>query len=446
MLYRKWGSEKDFVVSYTSSAEDDKTIIEEVKLVMKAHVIELYLSGYINEIIAKKILQAINSFREYNGSYEDVHEAIEDYVIKVAGEDGGWVGLGRSRNDHVASALRLKMREYLIDVLESLYSLRKSILNKASKSTNIVIPAFTHFQPAQPTSLAHYLLYLEEELNTMWLIIFNSLKLVNRSPLGSGAVVGTNVKLDRKREAELLGFDTIITNTISATSSRVDLINAVYSLMLLTLILSRFAEDMVLLSSSFIGLLKLPDTHVSTSSLMPQKRNAVTMEVLRTKIAECFGHFSSLIVMYKSLPSGYNLDLQEMNRHYWACIPHIISSLSVVRDLIENLQVNENYTIDNSITATDAAEDLSLTGIPYRKAYMEVASKIRAGTFVGGISPKASLEKKSVLGSPNPDIISKEIKSKDEQLESQYNEFKEYVNSIISKLGELKVIEDDVLQ
>lgn len=158
MLYRKWGTDKDFVVSYTSSNESDREIIEEVKTVMKAHVIELYLSGYIKKDTAKKILQAINSFREYTGNYEDIHEAIEDYIIKLVGEEGGWVGLGRSRNDHVSTALRLKMRDYLVNVFEALYSLRISILKRAEKTTEVIIPVYTHFQPAQPTSLAHYLL------------------------------------------------------------------------------------------------------------------------------------------------------------------------------------------------------------------------------------------------------------------------------------------------
>jgi argininosuccinate lyase (EC 4.3.2.1) len=300
VLYRKWGTDKDFVVSYTSSNESDREIIEEVKTVMKAHVIELYLSGYIKKDTAKKILQAISSFREYTGNYEDIHEAIEDYIIKLVGEEGGWVGLGRSRNDHVSTALRLKMRDYLVNVFEALYSLRISILERAEKTTEVIIPIYTHFQPAQPTSLAHYLLYVDEELDSVWDQLFTSLRLVNRSPLGSGAIVGTNVKLNRKREAEMLGFEGLVYSTISATASRLDLISAISSLTLLMLIFSRIAEDLILLSSSFVGIIKLPDSHVSTSSLMPQKRNAVTMEILRTKAGECFGHLSSLVTIYKA--------------------------------------------------------------------------------------------------------------------------------------------------
>ncbi|BFH74532.1 argininosuccinate lyase [Sulfurisphaera javensis] len=444
VLYRKWGSEKDYVSTYTSSIESDKEILEEVKLVMKAHVIELYLSGYLNKEIAGKIISAINSFHEIKEGYEDVHEALEDYIIKTVGEEGGWVGFGRSRNDHVATALRLRVRKYLIDILYSLLDLRKTCIEKSKVSKEILFPTYTHFQPAQPSTLAHYLLYIEDELYSIWNYLFSSLLMVNRSPLGSGAIVGTNAKLDRKREAELLGFDDIIYNTISATSSRLDLIQSISNLSLLMLFLSRISEDLILLSSMFINLVKIPDSHVSTSSLMPQKRNAVTLEVLRSKAGECFGDLSSLYVIYKGLPSGYNLDLQEMNKHYWNCIKMVIPSLEVINSIINGIEVQE-FKVDEKITATDVAEDLAITGIPYRKAYMEVANKIRAGTFISEISPKISIYKKAVIGSPNPELLAEEIKNKENRLIEDENKLKSYEEKILGKLNELKVIEDDIL-
>ncbi|MBB5252324.1 argininosuccinate lyase [Sulfurisphaera ohwakuensis] len=444
VLYRRWGTEKDFVSTYTSSIDSDKEIVEEVKVVMKAHVIELYLSGYIAKDTAKRILLAINSFHELKEGYEDIHEALEDHIIKTVGEEGGWVGFGRSRNDHVATALRLKMRKYLVEILYDIISLRKTLIEKSKTSTEILFPTYTHFQPAQPSTLAHYFLYIEDELDTIWNYIYSSLLLVNRSPLGSGAIVGTNVKLDRKREAELLGFDDIIYNTISATSSRLDLINAVSNLSLLMLFFSRIAEDLILLSSMFINIVKLPDSHVSTSSLMPQKRNAVTLEILRSKAGECFGDLSSLFNIYKGLPSGYNLDLQEMNKHYWDCVKIVISSIEVINSILEGIEVL-NFQLDDKTTATDVAEDLAITGIPYRKAYMEVANKIRAGTFISEISPKTSIYKKAVMGSPNPELIKEEIKIKENRIVEEENKLKKYEEKIIGKMNELKVIEDDLI-
>ncbi|MEM4001808.1 MAG: argininosuccinate lyase, partial [Saccharolobus sp.] len=313
MLYRKWGSEKDEVVNYTSSIDSDKEIIEEVKLTMKAHVISLYLSGYIKKEAAKKMLAALNEFKEISQGYEDVHEALEDFLLKNVGEEAGWIGLGRSRNDHVATALRLKLRNKLIELLTEINSLRKTLLDKAREHITTIFPSYTHLQLAQPTTFAHYLTYIEEELASRWEIIFSTLKLVNKSPLGSGAIVGTNVKIDREKEAELLGFDDIVYNTLSATSSRADIITTISELTVLMVVLSRIAEDLIFFSSN--KLVKLPDSHVSTSSLMPQKRNPVTMEILRAKAAESIGILTSLLSIYKGLPTGYNLDLQEMNKY-----------------------------------------------------------------------------------------------------------------------------------
>jgi len=187
----------------------------------------------------------LNEFKEISQGYEDVHEALEDFLLKNVGEEAGWIGLGRSRNDHVATALRLKLRNKLIELLTEINSLRKTLLDKAKEHITTIFPSYTHLQLAQPTTFAHYLTYIEEELASRWEIIFFTLKLVNRSPLGSGAIVGTNVKIDREKEAELLGFDDIVYNTLSATSSRADIITTISELTVLMVVLSRIAEDLI---------------------------------------------------------------------------------------------------------------------------------------------------------------------------------------------------------
>ncbi|MCQ4345712.1 MAG: lyase family protein, partial [Sulfolobaceae archaeon] len=166
MLYRDWKAEE--AVKYTSSIAWDKEILDQVKLVLKAHVIELYLSGYVSRETAAKLVRAIGSFREIPESYEDVHEAIEDYLLKVVGEEAGWVGFARSRNDHVATALRLKARDMLIDLLDDLLDLRSRLLERAEREKETLFPVYTHFQPAQPSTFGHYLSYVEEELASRW--------------------------------------------------------------------------------------------------------------------------------------------------------------------------------------------------------------------------------------------------------------------------------------
>ncbi len=441
MLYRKWGSSGDEVISFTSSVEFDREIIDEVKLTMKAHVIELYLDKIISKEIAGKIISAINDFKEIPSGYEDIHEALEDYIIKKVGDEGGWIGLGRSRNDHVATALRLKVRGELLSILDELIKLREILLDKAEKFVDVIFPSFTHLQPAQPTTFGHYLAYIEEELYSAWEISFSNLKLINRSPLGSGAIVGSNVNINREREAEMLGFDDLITNTISATSSRIDLISSISSMVTLSLILSRIAEDMIIFSS--MKLVKLPDNQVSTSSLMPQKRNPVTMEIMRAKAGELIGFFTALASMYKGLPSGYDLDMQEMNKYYWYSFEYSKESISVLSSLFEGIEVMQN-NLDESMLATDEAENLSLQGIPYRKAYFEVSSKVMKGTFTPSINFKESINLKKTEGSPNPEILKNDIKKARNRIDENIGRLNEFKLKISNKISQLKAIENDL--
>ncbi|MCG3108631.1 Argininosuccinate lyase [Metallosphaera sp. J1] len=445
MLYRKWGSKEDKVVTYTSSSREDVRILDKVKQVMKAHVIELFLSGNITKDEARKLLQGINSFTRIDPSYEDVHEALEDHLIKTAGEAGGSIGLGRSRNDHVATALRLEMREELLALLEQLLDFRGMILKRAEENLGTPFVVYTHFQPAQPTSFGHYLLYVEEEVASRWSSIYRTLDLVNRSPLGSGAIVGSSVNLNRDRESTLLGFKEVLVNTISATSSRADLISSVMEVVNLMLALSRIVEDMILLSSKFVGILELPDTHVSTSSLMPQKRNAVTMEVFRARVSRVLGDLMSIASTYKSLPSGYNLDLQEVNPLLWEVLDETRTGVEVLHDLLTKVRVKE-FKMDKEILSTDEAEILSGKGIRYRDAYFTVAKAVREGKFSPTITPEQSVSRKAVKGSPSPERMREGISLARERLNGDANLLREYKNWILKGEGELRLMENDILQ
>lgn len=439
MLYRTWGSSKDEVYNYTSSMDSDVYIEDEVKLTLMAHVIELQQSGYINKEIACKILTKIKNFK-HNPSekYEDIHEELESYLIKTLGDDGGWIGLGRSRNDHIATALRLKMRKELLETLEGLNELRAVLIEKAGSYINTPFPTFTHLQQAQPSTFAHYLTYIVEEVSSRWRILFEELKNVNRSPLGSGAVVGTNVKLDRQREAEILGFNGIVLNTLSGASSRADLVSAVGELTSLMVTLSKIAEDMIVYTS--IGIVKLPDSHISTSSLMPQKRNPVTMEILRARAGECIGELVSLLTIYKATPSGYNLDYQEMNRHYWRCTEIVKSSLDVLISLFQQMTPISDIKIEKLTLATDEAELLSMKGIPYRRAYFDIANKIKNNLFESTLKIEDSIKLKATMGSPSPQSVLymiSEYKKKLEEDEKTLKDYEDKINSGMKKIEEV---------
>ncbi|MEM0373698.1 MAG: lyase family protein, partial [Sulfolobales archaeon] len=333
----------------------------------------------------------------------------------------------------------------IIDILEKMLNFRKNIISNAEANLETIIPSFTHFQPAQPTTLAHYFLYIEEELSSRWETLFSILKLVNRSPLGSGAIVGSNIALNRLREAEMLGFESIIENTLYATSTRSDLISAVNEMCLTLVSLSRIAEDLILLSSKFVGILMLPDTHVSTSSLMPQKRNAVTMEILRSKAGVCIGIVSTLLSVYKSLPSGYNLDLQELNSYYWKITEDLKDAIEVLNDILLGLKVLKEYD-DKEFLSTDVAEIRSVReGKPYRKIYNEIVEKIRAGVFIAEMSPLDSIKLKKVEGSPNPEFLKISIKNASKRVEDHENMLKSYKERIQLGLAQLRAIENELM-
>ncbi len=288
-------------------------------------------------------------------------------------------------------------------------------------------------------------MYVEEELSARWNVLFSILKNINRSPLGTAAIVGTNININRDRESELLGFDNIIINTISATSSRADLISSISEMVNLMISMSRIAEDMILLSSSFTGYVKIPDSQVSTSSLMPQKRNAVTMEILRSKGGECIGILTSIMSIYKGIPSGYDLDLQEINKNLWNCIKIVRSSLEVLKDLFDGIEIL-NKDIVKSTLATDEAEKLAIEGKPYRQAYFDVADKVMHRTFSPTITLNESIEHKAVNGSPNPKILEEDLKNIEKRLDLDKLSLNEYKSLISGKIGQLLVIEDDIMQ
>lgn len=448
MKYRSWGKEEDPVIGFTSSLEDDWHIWNEVVLVMKAHVIELYLSGNISRTDASEILQQLEDFKyDPTEKAEDVHEALESYLISKLGERGGLIGLGRSRNDHVATALRLKFREMLLGLLEEMNVTREVLLKQAEKYGETLYPEYTHFQPAQPSSFSHYLLYVEEEIASRWRQIASLFHNINRSPLGSGAIVGTNVKIDREREANMLGFEGLIENTLSATSSRADLLSAIAEIAVLMSSLSRIAEDLILMSSLFIDILSIPDSHVSTSSLMPHKRNAVTLEILRAKSGGVIGKLVSLLTIYKGLPSGYNLDLQEMNSYYWESLKDARESIHILGDVIKGISMKKpEKSMTDLMLSTDEAERRSLQGKPYRSSYFEVAKEIREGSFKTDITFSQSLRMKQVLGSPNPEINSKSISRAKERLQYDLKNLEEVKKHIMEGVFSMRAIEDDLVQ
>jgi len=447
LLYRKWGNESDFVIRFTSSWDKDRKMVEEVKLVMLVHVLELTRVGALDRKLSARVVKSLEEFEMEGEGYEDVHEGLEAFLIDRIGQEAGAIGLGRSRNDHVATALRIRMRSSVLELLKLILELRRTALSRAKDSIHILFPTFTHLQQAQPSTFAHYMLHIDEELSTIWQSLFCSLKSLNRSPLGAGATVGTQVPLDRIREAKALGFDDVLVNSLSASSSRLDLLQVSSMLTLYVLTLSRFAEDLVVYST--LGIIELPDTHVSTSSLMPQKRNPVTAEVARAKASDAIGHLVALFTNYKGLPTGYNLDLQEMNPHYWELSDIAINTTIVLEDIVKHLKVKENSVegfLSPYTLATDEAERRALGGVPYRTAHAKVASEVSQGIFSPTINFQQSISLKSVVGSPSPTVLSKDLERGWRRLEEDEENYTRYRTAVEERLKSVEEWKNELLR
>ncbi|MCS7103273.1 MAG: lyase family protein, partial [Candidatus Korarchaeum sp.] len=265
-MYRKpgLGEQENWLLKFTSSIEEDRRIFRAVVITALAHQIHLFELKLVPEGVREVIsllLEALDREREIlSEHFEDVHEAIESWVLRKAGDNGGWMAYGKSRNDQVATALRYKTIRELILILWEINRLRGSLLDTASSNLNVMMPAFTHLRPAQPSTASHYLLYVEQELFHHYRVLWHVLRhVVDLCPLGSGPAAGSSVTLDRGRLAELLGFAGVESNTLLATGSRSfeTLTLSVLSSLMVTL--SRVCEDLITWSTTDFSIVELPN-------------------------------------------------------------------------------------------------------------------------------------------------------------------------------------------
>ncbi|MEM0361374.1 MAG: argininosuccinate lyase [Sulfolobales archaeon] len=455
------GESKDRIVSFISSMDEDRLIVKEVIEVLIAHVDHLRSKGLIPYEVGGRALEVLkellkNSDELFKLKAEDVHEAIEIYLTNALGVDAGWIPLGRSRNDHVATALRLKTKRLLVELVGEALKLREVLLKKARNHLNTLLPLTTHLQVAQISTVAHYLTYIEEMLSNYTSIFYHVLEdLIDKSPLGAGAVAGTTVPLDRSELARLLKFKGLVNNTLLATGSR-DFICVVASLIAsLAVSISRIAEDFIIWTTPQFNYIEPPLHHLATSSMMPHKKNLVTMEVIRAWGGEAIGHLTAILSAVKAVPSGYNLDLQEITKHLLKLITNTLEALTILRDFIEGVEFKEEVLRGDAykypLTITDLAEFLSIKyGKPYREVHKVLASLMRelstsdiskiceALSSRLGISleelrsiviPENVLNARKVLGSPNPELVLKMIEDSERTLSNDYSIYEALINA-----------------
>ena len=310
---------------------------------------------------------------------EDIHMNIESRLTEIIGPVAGKLHTARSRNDQVATDTRLFLIEkinYLVSLIEEN---QKILSQQALNNFDAVMPGYTHLQIAQPITLGHHLLSYVELLNRDKLRLMDTLERLNESPLGAAAMAGTSYPIDRKYSAKLLGFDKPMSNSIDAVSSRDMLLETLSNIAILSVNLSRLAEEIILWVSTEFNYITLPDSLTTGSSIMPQKRNPDGAEIIRSKAGRVIGSLNTLLVVMKGLPLTYNKDLQEDKEPLFDAIDTIELSLQVMCKMICDMKPNRDRMLKSAKNgfsiATDIADVLVQSlGIPFREAHKIVGS------------------------------------------------------------------------
>ncbi|HKU50793.1 MAG TPA: argininosuccinate lyase, partial [Nitrososphaera sp.] len=385
---RPKGSLDDDVLQFLSSMQHDQAILEYDIFGSQAHSIMLHEIGLISRQELQKILSALESARKNNSlikkeGFEDIHEALEAFVIKRAGMNaGGKMHSARSRNDQVALDLRMKIRDDINNLCAALADLVEGLAGRAAETTHVPMPMYTHLQQGQIGTFSHYLISYAYGLMRDMERLYLCYQRVNQSPLGACAIGGSSIPIDRKRTAVLLGFDSLVTNSVDATSSRDVFLEFAADLSIMaSSSLSRIAEDLVIWSTTEFGYVELADRFSSTSSAMPQKKNPDPLEISRAKSAVISSQLGAMLGMVKALPSGYSRDLQELKPVLFDSSASALAMLKIVNGVVRSMHINkdrmEAAAKSSYAIALDIAEQFVLKNkIPFREAHKIVGGLV----------------------------------------------------------------------
>lgn len=411
-----------------------------------AHVKMLCKIGIISKKIQDRLIKGLENIRKriikgdfkFTREYEDVHMNIEKALEEEVGEFASYLHTGRSRNDQVQLDMRLFTRDAIGTIIDSITMLQRSLVNLAENSIDVIIPGYTHLQHAQPILLAHHFLAYTEMLERDKARLQDLLPRVNILPLGSSALAGSSIPLDREYVANLLGFSTVSANSIDSVSDRDYLIELSSCISIIAVHLSRFSEEIILWSNPEFGFITLDDSVCTGSSFMPQKKNPDPAELVRGKTGRVIGNLLNLLITLKALPFSYNRDLQEDKPPIFDSVKTIFECLNVCALLVTSIQVNhdrikEVLGKDEFIYATDITEYLVKKGVPFRIAYKSVGNMVKycilhkksfsglsmeelkrfnkafEEDFYFLLSPEISVKNKTTYGSTNPSIVKKQI-------------------------------------
>ncbi|MBN1289752.1 MAG: argininosuccinate lyase [Actinobacteria bacterium] len=440
-------------LDFSASIEFDYKLAEHDVNCTKAWTISLAAAGIISELELEEITNGLyavaeeiktNSF-EFMPGDEDIHTAVERRLVEIVGPAGGKIRTGRSRNDQVATDLRLFTMEQLNDIDYGLRALIEALLDKAENLMGVIIPGHTHLQHAQPVLLSHLLMAFVHMIMRDRKRVKNAYIHTDCMPLGSGALAGTGIEIDRMQLAGQLGFERVSENSIDAVSDRDFVGDTLYTLSMIMVHLSRLAEQVILWCSQEFAMVRLADAWATGSSLMPQKKNPDAAELVRGKTGRVVGSLMSILTVMKGLPLSYNRDLQEDKEGLFDAIETVLGCLHVIERTVDTMEFDRERAAQlvagGFITATDLADYLVGKGIEFPQAH-RIAGEIVVYCLDKGkelkdlalrefkpfselfeedvgqwLDVEASLCRRNMIGGTDPVEVSKSIKAARDALE-----------------------------
>jgi len=393
-----------FVEAFTASVQFDQRMYRQDIEGSRAHAQMLTKIGVLTENDLKDLLKGLGQIEqeiaegnfEWSIAREDVHMNIEARLTELVGDAGKRLHTGRSRNDQVATDIRLYLREQIAFVIGEIRRLQTGLLDLAEREAHTIMPGFTHLQVAQPVTFGHHLLAWFENMHRDASRLEDCARRLNSLPLGAAALAGTTYPIDRHFTAELLNFDDVCRNSLDAVSDRDFAIEFCADAAILMTHLSRFSEELVLWSSAQFNFINLPDRFCTGSSIMPQKKNPDVPELVRGKTGRVNGHLISLLTLMKSQPLAYNKDNQEDKEPIFDTIDTLLGSLRAFADMIPAIESKKENMYKAAkqgfSTATDLADYLVVNGMPFRDAHEVVGKAVAYGVETDKDLSEMSLE------------------------------------------------------
>lgn len=384
-----------FVEAFTASIGFDQRLYRHDIAGSKAHATMLAKVGVLSTEDRDQIIKGLDQVQaeiesgqlQWSVALEDVHMNIESRLTALIGDAGKRLHTGRSRNDQVATDIRLYLRDEIDLIVAEIRRLQGALVDLAEREAETIMPGFTHLQVAQPVTFGHHMLAWFEMLQRDAARLVDCRKRVNVLPLGSAALAGTSYPIDREYTAQLLGFDSVTENSLDAVSDRDFAIEFCAAASLLMTHMSRFSEELILWASAQFNFVDIPDSFCTGSSIMPQKKNPDVPELVRGKTGRVNGHLIALLTLMKGQPLAYNKDNQEDKEPLFDTVDTLRGSLKVYADMMATLRVKrdnmERAALQGFSTATDLADYCVRKGIPFRDAHEVVGKAVRHGVETG---------------------------------------------------------------